>query len=187
MFNYELPTKTDLTFEVLNGTGLIPANDSYDQDKFLNFFGRISQELATPLRIGGLIYSGKENLNTDFSTFQNQVRMFGGDFTLSLGDKFELNYQYVYREDSQPDSGFGKTKTQGTFAELIYTPKGDESKWYAAALFNYITSDYQSSDYKSLALNFGYLLKRNFRLVSEFSYDLIKKSNQLSIGFVSAF
>lgn len=187
MLNYELPTKTDLTFEVLNGTGLIPAENDFDRDKFLNFFGRVSQRLANPLRIGGLVYSGKENINTNFSTFLNQVTMFGGDFTLSLGDKIELNYQYVYREDSQPDLGIGKTKTQGTFAELIYTPKGDESKWYAVALFNYITSEYPGSDYKSLALNLGYLLRRNFRLVGEFSYNFVNKSNEISIGFVSAF
>ncbi len=188
MLNYELPTKTDLTFEVLNGTGLIPAkNDNFDNDNNINFFGRISQELAKPLRIGGLIYYGKENLASNYFAFKNKVNMLGGDFTLSFNDKLEINYQYVYREDSQPDSNLNKTKTNGSFIEIIYTPKGDESKWYAAVLLNYISSEFQNSDYKTLALNIGYLLRRNFRLVNEFSYDFINKSNKLSLGFVSAF
>lgn len=188
MLNYELPTKTDLTLELLNGTGLIKAtNDNFDRDKYLNLFGRISQELAKILRIGGLVYYGKENLNSASNTFLNKVKMFGSDFTLSIGDKFEINYQYVFREDSQPDTIMNKIRTNGSFIELIFTPKGDESKWYAAALFNYINSDFQSADYKTFALHIGYVFRRNFRLVSEFSFDLLNKSNQISLGFVSGF
>lgn len=188
MLNYELPTNTDISLELLNGTGLIQAtNDDFDRDKYLNLFGRISQELAKPLRIGGLVYYGKENLTLPSDTLLNTVKMLGGDFTLSLGDKFQINYQYVFREDSKPDIGFDRIKTNGSFIELIYTPQGDESKWYAAGLFNYINSDYNSADYKAFALNIGYLLRRNFRLVSEFSFDLLKKSNQISLGFVSGF
>lgn len=188
MLNYELPTKTDLTFQVLNGTGLIPAlNDNFDRDNYINFFGRISQEIIEPLRIGGLIYFGKERLNTNFSTFINKLNMLGGDFTISFGDKVELNYQYVYREDSRPDTGFDKTRTNGSLFELVLTPKGDESKWYAVALLNYIISDFPNSDYKSLAFNLGYLLRRNFRLVGELQYDFIHKRNQLLLGFVSTF
>lgn len=188
MLNYELPTKTDITFEALNGTGLIPAkNDNFDIDNNVNFFGRVSQELAKPLRIGGLVYSGKERLSSNKFSFINKVNMFGGDFTFSFNDKLEINYQYVYREDSQPDSGYSKTKTNGSFIEIIYTPTGDESKWYSAVLINYITSEFQNSDYKTLSLNIGYLLRRNFRLVGEFFYDFINKSNKISLGFVSAF
>jgi hypothetical protein len=188
MLNYELPAKTDLYLELLNGTGLIPAtNNNFDTDKYINYFGRVSQEFAKAFRVGGLFYYGKENLNSNNQDFMNKVTMFGGDFTISLGDKLELNYQYVYREDSQPDLNSPKTKTNGSFAELIFTPKGDESKWYAAALFNYITSDYSAVNYKTLALNAGYLLRRNFRLVGEFGYDLKNKTNQISVGFVSGF
>lgn len=188
MLNYQLPTKTDISVELLNGTGLIPAiDDNFDKDRYLNLFGRISQELAKPLRIGGLIYSGKENISSTNNVFRNNVSMLGGDFTLSLGDRLELNFQYVRRKDSQPDSTSNGIKTNGSFLELIYTPEGDESNWYMVALFNYIRSDFQSANYKSLAFNLGYLLRRNFRLVSEFRFDLNNKTNQISIGFVSGF
>ncbi|MCX8056493.1 MAG: hypothetical protein N3F03_02645 [Ignavibacteria bacterium] len=188
MLNYELPTKTDLYFEVLNGTGLIPASDGeFDNDKFTNFVGRISQKLDEPFRVGGLIYLGKEKLGRNNLSFINKVNMYGGDLTLSLGDKFELNYQYIHRIDSQPDTGFSKIKTNSSMLELIFTPKGDESKWYAVGLINYINSEFPGSDYKSFALNLGYLLRRNIRLVGEFLFDAVSKTTKFSFGFVSAF
>lgn len=188
MFNYELPIKTDLTLQFLNGTGLIPANKgNFDKDKFVNIFGRVSQDLAEPLRVGGLAYFGKEQLTTNGYSFINKVNMFGGDFTITLGDFLELNYQYIHRKDGQPDSAYNDIKSNLSMIELIFTPKGDESKWYAAALFNYITSDYSASNYKTIALNAGYLLRRNLRLVGELQFDLNNKTNQIYLGFVTAF
>ncbi len=184
MLNYELPSKIDLTLEFLNGTGLIPAtDDNYDIDKFINIFGRISKELAGQFRIGGLWYKGSENISNHI----NKVNMYGGDFTVTLSDKVEINFQYIQRFDSQPELNSSNVVTNGSFTEIIYTPKGDESNWYGALLFNYITSDLPGTVYKTLASNFGYLLRRNFRLACEFGYDFVSKSNQISLGFVSAF
>jgi len=70
---------------------------------------------------------------------------------------------------------------------LIYTPKGDESKWYAAGLINYITSDYPNSNYKTIALHYGHLLRRNIRSFGEFILDMDKKSYQLIFGIVTSF
>ncbi len=184
MLNYGLPTKTDLTFEILNGSGIGPVqNDNFNDDRFVNLVGRISQEANDIIRVGTFGFLGKESL----SHAVNQVEMLGVDFTINFGSSLEVNFQYLNRKDSDPEVNYSNVKTNGSFIELIYTPKGDESKWYTAVLGNYIDSDYSPADYKSLAFNFGYLLRRNIRLVGEFSYDFIKKSNSISAGFVSAF
>jgi len=183
MLNLPLKTKTDLTFEILNGNGIGPANDNFDMDKYPSFFGRISQDIAEPLRAGVFGYYGKEQIA---SNPINRATMFGVDATLSLGDKLEANIQYVRREDTNADAN-RSANTNGSFIELVYTPKGDESKWYTVALVNYITSNYPDTDYKTAALHYGYLLRRNIRLYGEFIYDMKNKSNQLLFGIVTAF
>ena len=40
-------------------------------------------------------------------------------------------------------------RTQGAFAEVIYSPKGDMSKWYLTGLINWVDSDYDELDYSS--------------------------------------
>lgn len=183
MLNLPLKTKTDLTFEILNGNGIGPANDNFDMDKYPSFFGRISQDIAEPLKAGVFGYYGKEQIA---SNPINRATMFGVDATLSLGDKLEANIQYIRREDTNADAN-RSANTNGSFIELVYTPKGDESKWYTVALVNYITSNYPDTDYKTAALHYGYLLRRNIRLYGEFIYDMKNKSNQLLFGIVTAF
>ena len=57
----------------------------------------------------------------------------------------------------------------GAFAEVIYAPKGDMSKWYLTGLYNWVDSDYNELDYSSATLHAGYLLRRNMRVVGEFT------------------
>ena len=78
-------------------------------------------------------------------------------------------------------------KTRGAMGELIFTPEGDESKWYSVGLFNWVESDESSLNYKTGTLHLGYLLKRNIRLVSEFTYDFKNEYGQVGIGFIAAF
>ncbi len=93
------------------------------------------------------------------------------------------------RNDGNPY--FGHTtidlKTRGAFAELIYRPEGDNSKWYAVGLFNWIESDQTDLNYKTLTGHFGYLLRRNIRLVGELTYDFEIEYAKVGVGFVTAF
>lgn len=187
MLNLPLKTKTDLTFEIINGNGIGPVKDNFDKDNFPSFMGRISQDVVDQLRVGVFGYYGKERIFGQNISDVNKVQMTGVDATITLGHLLELNYQYLYRYDTAPDFTNQSAKTNGSLVELIFTPKGDESKWYAAGLFNYITSNYPNSDYKTVALHGGYLLRRNIRLYSEFIYDIINKSNNIIAGFVTAF
>jgi len=61
-------------------------------------------------------------------------------------------------------------KTGGGFAELIYLPKGDDSKWYLAGLYNWLDSDLDELDYSSATVHYGRMLRRNIRATAEFTY-----------------
>jgi hypothetical protein len=104
-----------------------------------------------------------------------------------------MNAQYIIRTDSRVfDSddrlNYMDVKTQGGFAELIFSPKGDMSNWYLTGLFNWVDSDVNALDYTAATLHAGYLLRRNLRLVSEFTYQLSgTKYGRVNVGFVSAF
>ena len=184
MFNLPLKTKTDLTFEIIIGNGIGPAGEYFDMDNHPSFFGRISQDIDDQIRVGALGYYGKEQVSAVHPV--NRATMFGVDATISMGDKFEANVQYLNRKDTKADP-IRSANTNGSFIELIYTPKGDESKWYAAGLINYITSDYPNSNYKTIALHYGHLLRRNIRSFGEFILDMDKKSYQLIFGIVTSF
>jgi len=195
-------TGTTIVAEVVNGAGIGEARAGYvegylfDKDKYKNFLGRINQSIGKSLSVGMFAYTGKENL-TDISGFNtdiiNNVLMIGPDFSLNLQDKFVLNVQYVRRTDSEVYSESGGVRytdvlTNGAFAEVIYSPKGDMSKWYLTGLMNWVDSDLDYLDYSSATLHAGYLLRRNVRIVSEFTQVINPVSyGKLNVGFVSAF
>ncbi|QQS36487.1 MAG: hypothetical protein IPM56_00615 [Ignavibacteriales bacterium] len=186
MLTYGFDSGTDITLEVVNGAGIGAANSfrNFDNDKYKNILGRISQSITKAVRVGGVGYLGKENQ----SGFNNEAIIFGGDATLSF-EPIELNVQYIERKDDNPlfNQVKQEIKTRGAFGELLFMPNGDESKWYAAGLFNWTESDIESLNYKSAALNIGYMIKRNIRLAGEFSYNIKDKFGKAGIGIIAAF
>lgn len=190
MLTYGLPFGTDITLEILNGTGISSSNSFkiFDDDNYKNFLGRISQDVIKNVRIGLFGYYGKEKLEDNLQRkFTNTISMFGPDLTIKLKDKIEFNFQYAQRNDKEAFYHSSNLKTKGLFWELILTPKGDESKWYAVALYNWVDSNVDELDYISSTINIGYLLKRNIRLISEYTYNFEKKFGNFSIGIISAF
>jgi hypothetical protein len=78
--------------------------------------------------------------------------------------------------------------TSGGFAEIIYAPKGDMSKWYLTGLVNWVESDLDYLDYSSATLHAGYLLRRNMRVVGEFTEVLSgEKFGKVNVGRITAF
>ena len=190
MLTYKIKTGTDIAVEVLNGNGIGTANGFgiFDDDKYKNVLGRISQDITEGLRIGAFGYFGKENLKDDIgNSFTNNFTMWGPDITIKYLDKLELNFQYAQRKDDKPFFISNEINTKGLFGELILTPEGDESKWYGVAMYNWIDSDLADLKYKSGTLSIGYLLRRNIRLVGEYTYNFGKDFGQSSVGIVSAF
>lgn len=195
MLTYGFKSGTDLIVEIVNGNGLPEGNifKNFDNDKYKNFIGRITQDIADFARVGVFGYYGQENIENNFG--DNSINKFwvaGPDITLGYEDKLELNLQYLIRKDKSlfPDANAllpVEVQTKGGLAEIIYTPKGDESKWYAAGLFNWIESEIPDLDYQRSTFHLGYLLRRNMRLTAEFTYDFKNKFGQFGIGVISGF
>ncbi|MGB5288851.1 MAG: hypothetical protein WBQ32_09120 [Ignavibacteriaceae bacterium] len=198
MLGYGFESGTDLVLEVVNGSGIGEEfiNGTFDNDKYKNLFGRISQDLSDNFRLGGFIYWGKEDGSSDtINTYNNEITFWGIDATVGV-EMLELNLQYGNRNDNNPfflpsvrvpEDPRYDIKTYGGFAELIYRPEGDESNWYIAALYNQIESDESSLDYKSVTFHLGYLVARNIRLVGEFTHNIKNEFGQVGLGFVTAF
>jgi hypothetical protein len=196
MFNYGFESGTDLTLEVVNGSGIGETflGGNFDNDKYKNVIGRISQDAGEQLRLGAMGYWGKERQESptgppEVSYSTNELWMLGGDATVNV-DPFELNLQYVERKDDNPNFLFDEketVETRGAFGELIFRPEGDESDWYGVALFNWIESDQTDLNLKQLGVHFGYLLRRNIRLVAEYSQNFTAKYGTIGLGFVTAF
>jgi hypothetical protein len=191
MLEKPFSTGTTVIAEVINGCGL--EGPVLDNDKYKNLMFKIHQETGKKLSVGLFAYTGKEGLNDTIETFNNKILMYGPDVSINFDDKFVLNVQYIIRTDSRVfDSddrlNYRDVKTQGGFAELIFSPKGDMSNWYLTGLFNWVDSDVNALDYTAATLHAGYLLRRNLRLVSEFTYQLSgTKYGRVNVGFVSAF
>lgn len=190
-----LSTGTTLLGQVLNGSGIGEAGEGYlfDNDKHKNFMFRINQDVGEKVTIGLFGYAGKEDLPNATTLFTNNIRMCGPDVTINLDEKLLINLQYLRRLDSDVFINAGNVmyediKTQGGFAEIIYSPKGDMSNWYLTGLFNWVESDINSLDYQSATLHAGYLLRRNMRVVGEFTQRLSGANyGKLSAGVITAF
>jgi hypothetical protein len=194
MLAYGFDTGTSLTLEIVNGNGIgeaFPSGD-FDNDVYKNPFLSIWQDINENLIVGAMGYAGREEKESsddpDFDSI-NEVWMLGGQTTINF-DPLQLNLQYVFRNDDNPYFLYtdpSKVETQGGFAELIFRPDNGESHWYGVALFNWIDSYESSLDLTQLTLHCGYLLRRNIRLVLEFSQDFTNEYGQVELGFVTAF
>jgi hypothetical protein len=200
MLSYGFESGTDVSLQIVNGSGIGEgfATGNFDDDKYKNLMGRVSQDVGEHIRIGAMGYYGNEEQKSPEGDFNetNELWMLGGDATISF-DPLELNLQYVERQDGNPyfltDGGMYYTTppkdiaTRGAFAELIYLPKGDDSKWYAVGLFNWIESDFSELNYKTLSGHLGYVFRRNLRMVVETKYDFNREFSTLGIGVITAF
>jgi len=200
MLSYGFESGTDVSLQIVNGSGIGEgfATGNFDDDKYKNLMGRVSQDVGEHIRIGAMGYYGKEarefnDVITGNNSLTNELWMIGGDATISL-EPIELNIQYVERNDNDPffhnsqEIGYPiDLKTRGAFAELIYLPKGDDSKWYAVGLFNWIESDFSELNYKTVSGHLGYVFRRNLRMVVETKYDFDREFSTLGIGVITAF
>lgn len=193
-------TGTTIMGEMVNGCGIGEAREGYifDKDKYKNFMIRINQSLGKIISIGFFGYTGRELLYDPgmiYGDIVNNIRIYGPDLVLDFNEKLILNFQYVWRKDSQVFPLYGglpqeNVKTEGGFAEIIFAPKGDMSKWYLTGLVNFINSNYEGTDldYRSATIHAGYLLRRNIRLVGEYTYQFLNTSfGRANIGIITAF
>ncbi len=196
IFDRSFKTGTTVVGEILNGNGIGEAGEGYlfDKDKYKNFMLRINQSIGKYLSLGVFGYTGKEWISDSFVLLVSEIKMFGPDITIDINEKFIINAQFVRRTDSDvilpgfPNQYEKNVVTSGAFAEIIYAPKGDMSKWYLTGLFNWVESDYDPLDYSSATLHAGYLLRRNMRVVGEYTRQFMGTSyGKVNVGVITAF
>jgi hypothetical protein len=179
---------------IVNGNGLGEAEEDrhFDNDPAKNFMLHASREIGHGLRLGAMGYSGRQ----EDGGITNTLWMVGVDGTVSYGP-FELNLQYLHREDDQPTftPGEPQVKTDGGFAELIYRPN---DRWYGVALYNRVSATSpvlnpglggpaDVSRYETMTVGAGYMVRRNFRVMSELTFDTEQETGQLTVGISTAF
>lgn len=107
MLTYGFESGTDLALQIVNGSGIGEGflDGNFDNDKYKNVMGRISQDAGEHFRIGAMGYYGREvqeySDGTEEFWLDNKLWMIGGDATISF-DPIELNLQYVERNDNYP-------------------------------------------------------------------------------------
>jgi len=195
MLVYGIPqTGTDLVAMVVNGNGIPEAGENrvYDNDKYKNFGLRVTQGIGDIASVGGFYYYGKESIShqlvdpIETYTGTNEVTYMGPDVNVGLGI-LEFTGQYLIRKDTEPMSGMEDIETTGIVAEVIYAPQKDKSRFYLTGLYNNIDSDMDAFDYETATLSGTYLVARNLRLIGEYTRNLKKESNLLTVGVISAF
>lgn len=186
MATYGFDFGLDVVAEVVNGNGIGPAeNRLFDFDNQKTFAFRGTQGIG-PFRIGGFGYRGEEQSPEGF---KNTIHIYGPDATFS-SSYFEVNAQFLHREDDNPffiDNVSSKIKGDGGFVELIYLPNRDRSRFIFSGLYNKINGTGKIYDYETATFSTSYLVARNFRLLGEFTFDLIIDKPRFTVGFVSAF
>ena len=197
MIDYSIPKlNTTIVGEVSNGNGLSIGGEEFifDRDSYKNFTGIILQPLGKYINLGFMGYSGRERNFSGLNNYYSDVRLFGPILNLDFDQFFMVNIQYIKRMDSQvfdedAASFIDDNVTQGGYIEAKYAPKGDMSKYYLTGLLNWVESDYEPLNYKSATLNFSYVLRRNVRLLAEYTYldGEEGKYGKLSCGFMAAF
>ena len=198
LLTYGLPSGTSFAVEVINGNGIGEASQRvFDDDKYKNLLGRVSQDLGETFRLGAFGYTGKENLIHNIADdMTNKVFIGGPDLSFAPSDKWQLNAQYLHRKDSQVYPNMTSTtlmedvKTDAAMAELIFSPKGEQSDWYFLALYNWVESDFELANYQSATIHAGYMLRTNIRLAAEYTLDFTDSNHtisKLNFGFISAF
>ena len=190
MVTLGLDTGTSFVFELLNGNGLATADadHTFDDNKNKDVMGRISQDIGDYFRLGVFGYWGRERQNG----YKNDTWFMGPDFTFNYKEYFELNCQYVKRNDDNPlfftsTDGVDDTETDALMVEAIIAPKGDESDYYFVGLYNWVDSDFDILDRQSLTGHMSYILRRNIRLTFEYSHEFELETDKVGMGFVTAF
>lgn len=182
------PADIDVTLQVVNGNGIEPPADgeSFDVDEQKNTSLRLTREFGK-VRVGLFGYYGSEERE---GGIENETTYVGPDLVIGMGDKFDLNLEYLYRTDDDPFfTGVGDPEvvTEGGFAELHWFPRGQDGRWVLSALYNRVDSDDPEAEFENGSLTLNWLLARNVRLSLEGEYDWLREAIRASAGLIAAF
>lgn len=206
----------DFAVQVVNGRGLSAATEArnYDDGNAKNLGLRFSQDLGVA-RVGAYYYTGEDKTRKGKSDgIRSTLRVFGPDATVPLGEKLELNGQYLYRRDGNPffletcaktdaRCTYGaaepfETVVDGFMGELLFFPRGAGGNVHFTALYNRIDANSPIftvrageegflDHYESVGFTAHYLKARNLRFMAEVTRDLELKRTRFVAGFNTAF
>src|SRR5690554_3845558 len=102
MITLGMPSGTGITLEVVNGNGIGSAQRLvFDNDKYKNVLGKVSQDVGELLTVGLFGYAGKENIiHPNSANETNEVVIWGPDLTYTPNTQWTVNAQYLHRNDS---------------------------------------------------------------------------------------
>lgn len=181
-----------------NGRGAAEPDRQLDNDAHKNFFTHITTPIIPELRLGAMGYWGRMDGETaGGQVITNDLWMLGADGTIASG-LFELNFQYVHRQDNNPTYTIGEptAKTNGGFIEGIYRFRGN--RWYTLALYNLIHCSEpllnprlglprDLTRFQLLSFGAGYMFRRNFRGFAEIGWDFEADVTRWTMGISTAF
>lgn len=184
----QLTGNTSLFAEIVNGNGIGEAQSgSFDGDAPKTGVLWLTQQIG-PLRLSGLGYYGAQRVvpTGGGPGIRNRTWMAGPAVTYGRGP-FELNGQYVYREDSDPwFDGSRRARTNGGFLELLWWPQRHGSRALVTGLYNWVDSE-AAPNYETATLNLSWLWARNIRLAAEGTWDFLAQQPRVALGVVTAF
>jgi hypothetical protein len=195
---------SELSVEVVNGNGIDPAEDYFDDDDWKNVLFRASQK-AGPVGIGAFGYLCNSSMWRGTGWAENRHYYWGVDATAPIGGNLRIAAQLLQRVDENPFlllSNAYETSTTGVLAQAVWAVRGEGGRSFVTVLYNFVGSNvdekyageldvsfYQQSplEYESATVNFSYLLLRNLRITTEATYRLSDETSTFVAGMVTAF
>ncbi len=176
---------TEAVFFLVNGTG-IENTPLFDSDPYKNTAVHLAQSIGKgALTAGFLGYWGKER---GAEGRINSTTYYGPDLRIRM-DRFDILVEYLRRTDTDPffQAGPGRQATDAWLAETVFSPAGDEGRWFLALTWNQIHSSVPAAAQNALSFTANFLGLENIVGLIEFGYDWIRGSHRLVAGIVTAF
>jgi hypothetical protein len=176
---------TEAVFFLVNGTGIENA-PLLDSDRHKNTAVHLAQSFGGGAVTAGFLgYWGRERGDAGRT---NSTAYYGPDLRLRAG-RFDVLAEYLRRTDSNPFflAGPERQATHAWLAEAIFSPGGDEGRWFLALTWNRIRSSVPASDQHSLSFAVNGVLRGNIIGLIEYGYDWSRKSHRFTAGVVTAF
>ncbi len=195
---------SELSVEVVNGNGIDPAEDYFDDDNWKNVLFRASQK-AGPVGIGAFGYLCQNSTWRGTEWAENRHYYWGLDAAAAIGGDLRIAAQFLQRIDENPFlrlSNVYQTTTNGVLAQAVWAVRGEGGRSFVTLLYNFVGSNvdekysnffdfwfHQPSplEYESATVNFSYLLRRNLRITTEATYRLSDETSAFVAGMVTAF
>ncbi len=171
---------------ITNGSGIGPADPSFDNDKYKNFGLNLWAHVG-PFALGAYGFMGTE---LDPAGAKNETWIAGPEARLALRDRADVQAVWLERRDTNPGfvaAGAEKVRTGGGFVEVVGYPQGNDGRWTVTAIYNYVESDDANARRNDGGLAASWLLRRNVRLVAEADRDFEVDAWAGSVGTVAAF